>query len=180
MTGRLITALMVLMFAAGLVASQASSAPREAGEKAMGRGPTRAGGGEPDRAKGEVPTTGAVMTGPRMHGAAVYPKQELPLRFNHGQHLGLGMACQDCHASIDKSRRAADNNFPRGVSCDSCHGAQHPKPADVPAKCGLCHTKVDDKNRVTASLRSPKAAAALQSRPARPRSARRARTATAT
>lgn len=157
--GRILVVLLSLLFVAGLVTGRASSAPRrkaEAGEDAMGRSPTRVGGGEGDRRKNEIPSTTPVMTGPRMHGAAVYPKQDIPLHFNHGQHLQLGMACTECHASIGTSRRAADNNFPRGASCDRCHGKQHPKPRDEPAKCGLCHAKVDASDRVTASLRAPK------------------------
>jgi len=107
------------------------------------------------RERAEIPTTAPVLWGPTRHGSAVYPPQDLPLRFNHGRHLALGLVCQTCHTKIDESRRSADNNFPRGQVCDGCHGAQHPRPADVPARCELCHTAVQD-GRVVAGIRAPK------------------------
>ena len=61
---RIITVVLSLVFAIGVMAGRASSAPtREAGEKAMGRSPTRAGGGEGDRKKNEVPGTADVWAG---------------------------------------------------------------------------------------------------------------------
>ncbi|MCR9161275.1 MAG: cytochrome c3 family protein [Nannocystaceae bacterium] len=125
----------------------------------MGRTPTMVGGGNGPRERANVPTTVGVMHGPTRRGSAVYPLQTIPISFNHGQHLKIGMDCVQCHTDIDGSRRAADNNFPRGKVCDTCHGPQHPKPRTEPAKCSLCHTKVDTvggKQRVTAGLRAPK------------------------
>lgn len=112
--------------------------------------------GEAARARGEIPTTTAATFGPRRRGSAVYPEQELPLRFNHGQHLKLGLQCTRCHTKIEDSTRARDFNFPTGASCDTCHGAQHPRPAGEPKRCSLCHTEVDDAGRVTAGLRAPR------------------------
>ncbi len=122
----------------------------------MGRTPTMVGRGNAARARGETPSTVGVLHGPVRRGTAVYPAQDIPIRFNHGQHLKIGMDCEQCHTSIDASRRASDNNFPRGKVCDQCHGAQHPKPVDGEAKCGLCHTSVDDAGRVTEGLRAPR------------------------
>lgn len=113
----------------------------------------QAGGG---LTRGEVPATAPVTHGPVRGGSSVYPEQDIPLRFNHGQHLGLGLACARCHTKIGESAQVADFNFPTGAVCDSCHGPQHPRPASEPARCETCHTRVVD-GRVTATLRAPKA-----------------------
>jgi hypothetical protein len=89
-----------------------------------------------------------------MPGSAVYPQQQIPLRFSHQQHLAQGLDCRKCHQGIDKSRRAVDDNFPRGKACDECHGAQHPLGKGEVAKCGTCHTGVDA-GRVTSALTAP-------------------------
>lgn len=123
------------------------------------KGPSRGavvGDGGKDRTRAEVPATAAVMVGPVRRGSAVYPEQEIPLRFNHGQHLALGLDCSRCHTEVAQSTRARDLNFPRGAACDECHGPQHPRPRGEPARCALCHTHVDDDDRVTASLRAPR------------------------
>jgi hypothetical protein len=111
---------------------------------------------EPERARGEVPGSAAMTYGPVRRGSSVYPQQDIPLRFNHGQHLALGLSCQKCHTKIDDSRRSRDFNFPTGAACDECHGEQHPRPAGVEKNCALCHTEVDDAGRVTAGLRAPR------------------------
>lgn len=150
--------ILTLAFCAGLqvgAAAPGGKRSKEAGPDAVGNTPTMTGKGNGPRARAEVPTTTGVMYGPRRLGHAVYPAQQIPLRFNHGQHLALGMDCTACHSNIATSRRSADNNFPRGVSCDACHGQQHPRPRTEPAKCDLCHTAVDEQNRVTAGLRAP-------------------------
>lgn len=105
---------------------------------------------------GEIPATAPVTHGPMRGGSPVYPEQDIPLRFNHGQHLGLGLACARCHTKIGESDKVADFNFPTGAVCDSCHGPQHPRPATEPARCGQCHTRLSE-GRVTATLRAPKA-----------------------
>ena len=88
--------------------------------------------------QGEVPTTTPVLLGPARGGSPVYPEQDIPLRFNHGQHLALKIDCVRCHTKIRGSTQTADFNFPTGASCDGCHGAQHPRPAGEPARCDLC------------------------------------------
>ena len=114
--------------------------------------------------QGELPATAAVMHGPMRGGSPVYPEQELPLRFNHGQHLAQGIDCVRCHTKVRNSTSTADFNFPTGATCDGCHGQQHPRPASEPAKCDLCHTRVTHGPdpggpvmRVAATVRAPRA-----------------------
>lgn len=114
------------------------------------------GDGEQERALGEIPTTTSATYGPVRRGSAVYPEQDIPLHFNHGQHLALGLDCVRCHTEIDSSTRARDFNFPTGATCDECHGPQHPRPRGEPARCATCHTQVDEEGRVTAGLRAPR------------------------
>ena len=140
-----------LMFVV-VVGWDALAAPRKV-EPARG---AVVGDGNKDRERADVPATVGAIHGPVRRGSAVYPEQALPINFNHGQHLALGVSCQRCHEDIDDSTRARDLNFPRGVSCDSCHGPQHPRPRGEPARCDTCHTEVDEKGRVTASLRAPR------------------------
>lgn len=142
---------LILAFVVGL-AWEAFAAPRRL-EPSRG---AVVGDGNKARDRGEIPTTAAVMVGPVRRGSAVYPEQQIPIRFNHGQHLGLGLSCERCHTEIGKSTRSRDFNFPRAASCDGCHGPQHPRPRSEPARCGQCHTDVDEDNRVTASLRAPR------------------------
>lgn len=129
-----------------------SAAPRPSG---VGRGPV-ARKGKPPRARGEVPATLGVAGGPKMSGSAVYPAQEIPLRFTHDRHIALGLSCDRCHTEAATSRRSSDLLIPTGAACDECHSKQHPKPADEPAQCELCHTKVADGTRLTASVRMPR------------------------
>src|SRR5688500_8914120 len=68
--------------------------------------------------QGEVPATAAVMHGPVRGGSPVYPEQDLPLRFNHGQHAALKIGCERCHTKIRSSTQVADFNFPTGATCD--------------------------------------------------------------
>ena len=119
------------------------------------RGPTLR-KGKPPRERGEIPGTLGVAAGPRMAGTAVYPAQDIPLKFTHGQHLGLGLGCEDCHTKGETSTRSADLLVPTGAACDRCHGQQHPLAEGETAKCSLCHTKVEDGTRVTAGLRMPR------------------------
>lgn len=94
----------------------------------------------PGDERAETPgTLGSGAMGPVKWGSAVYPQQELPLKFSHKKHLAKGMACTDCHTQVETSRKSADNNFPSAEVCDSCHTAQHPRPVDVPEKCAMCH-----------------------------------------
>lgn len=143
---RLFGALFVVLFAAG-IAWGVGAAPRRRAVVGDGQGP---------RARGEIPSSAAVVHGPTMRGSAVYPEQQIPLRFNHGQHLSLGLDCAKCHGDVAASKRSRDFNFPTGAVCDECHGRQHPRPRAEPARCELCHTAVDDQGRVTAGLRAPR------------------------
>ncbi len=98
----------------------------------------------------EIPATLGVV-GPQGFGSAVYPRQEIPLSFKHSQHLSAKIPCERCHNDVRTSTKSADNNFPRGVQCDGCHGAQHPRAADAKADCELCHTRAA-KGRVSATV----------------------------
>lgn len=142
----------VLGVRAGVDAAPVRSTQRPAG---VGRGPVLR-EGKPPRARGEIPATVGAATGPTMAGSAVYPAQELPLRFTHDQHLALGLDCARCHPKAKDSTKAGDLLVPTGAVCDECHGAQHPRPEGGVDKCTLCHTHVDDAGRVTAGLRMPK------------------------
>lgn len=146
----------LLLFFAGATVGRLQAAPGRTRPSSDSRS-TKLGKGAPDRQRAEIPGTAGVVHGPRRGGSAVYPEQELPLRFNHARHLALGLDCQRCHRAIDASRSAADVNFPSGASCDGCHGPQHPRPQDEPARCKLCHTRTDASGeRVTATIRAPK------------------------
>ncbi|MEZ4452804.1 MAG: cytochrome c3 family protein [Nannocystaceae bacterium] len=100
----------------------------------------------------EIPATLGVF-GPGGLHSAVYPRQDIPLRFSHAQHLGKGIRCDRCHGDLTRSDRSADNNLPRGVACDACHGRQHPRPASEPANCSMCHTRAEG-SRVTQTLQT--------------------------
>ncbi len=113
-------------------------------------------GGEPERARGELTGTLGPSHGPRRPGAAVYPRQVLPIRFDHGKHLARGLDCQRCHRDVVRSRRVSDLNLPRGVVCDDCHGNQHAVPRTEPANCEICHTQTKA-GRVTATVHVPPA-----------------------
>jgi len=137
--------LFVALFAAGATWGLAAPPKRQA----------VVGDGLAERARAEVPGSAAVAHGPTMRGSAVYPAQDIPIRFSHGKHLGLGLDCSRCHTDVGQSTRARDFNFPTGAACDECHGRQHPRPRGEPARCELCHTSVTD-GRVTAGLRAPR------------------------
>ena len=96
--------------------------------------------------------------GPVRPGSAVYPPQEIPLRFDHGRHLAKGMKCAQCHAEVQSSTSAADRNLPKAQLCDACHQSEHP--AGVArageASCATCHVGAIGR-RVTATVRMPPA-----------------------
>ncbi len=58
---------------------------------------------------------------PIARSSIVYPRQELPLRFSHVEHLERDVACQRCHEKIESSASGLDNNLPRESSCSTCH-----------------------------------------------------------
>lgn len=85
----------------------------------------------------------ASTSGPSL---AIYPPQELPLRFSHEKHLAFGtLDCLDCHAGAKTSTQASDVMLPEPRLCDGCHGSDHANPSDVKAgpssmgSCGFCH-----------------------------------------
>lgn len=93
---------------------------------------------------------------------AVYPKQELPLKFSHQKHLAKGMSCTSCHVGAEQSTQASTRLLPGGKHCDSCHGASHPPPPPVkgqpkqPRKCGMCH-ELNARGLVAKSVVAPPA-----------------------
>jgi hypothetical protein len=91
--------------------------------------------------------------------SAVYGAQEIPLRFDHGQHLAVGVDCQVCHADAATSTRSADRLLPAPQTCDACHQSNHPVPAladEGELACSTCHA-ASEQRRVTASVRMPNA-----------------------
>lgn len=87
---------------------------------------------------------------------AVYPKQELPLKFSHKVHMSKGMSCGSCHKNVEKSENTADDLLPPGQTCDACHGAQHPPPPKVKRNCGMCH-ELNARKLVAKSVHIPPA-----------------------
>lgn len=147
-------ALLIGLFWAGLGFGRVVGAPVPGGG-GEGNRPI-VGKGNAARARGEIDTTVGVTYGPRIGGSAVYPVQQIPLRFNHGQHLARGLSCSRCHTGIGRSRKSSDLNMPTGAICDECHTKQHPRPHDEAPRCRMCHTAVDQGNRVTKGLRMPR------------------------
>ncbi len=88
---------------------------------------------------------------------AVYPPQQITLRFNHRLHVvEQNLQCQTCHPGAVVSQSAEDRLTPRPARCDGCHGTNHDdlaavKPGDdASGQCGFCHEgfKPADGNRV--------------------------------
>jgi hypothetical protein len=76
---------------------------------------------------------------------AIYPQQQIPLRFDHQQHLDLDMKCIACH-EVDSSRKAGDRNIPPQATCESCHdieAAAKGEETDPPSACAVCHPGFD-------------------------------------
>ena len=91
---------------------------------------------------------------------AIYPPQEIPLRFNHKKHMskdGAGMACVDCHVAAKSSAKVEDRLLPSPKVCDGCHGTNHDDLDKVKGgdegfgNCAFCHLryKKRDLNEVT-------------------------------
>src|SRR5579862_1083235 len=49
---------------------------------------------------------------------AAHPAPRQPLPFSHKMHLGLGLACQQCHTNPDPG---AQMTLPDGSTCRTCH-----------------------------------------------------------
>lgn len=76
---------------------------------------------------------------------AIYPRQVIPLGFDHQQHLDLEMKCISCH-DVDSSRRAAERNIPGHPVCEGCHeieAAAAGEETDPPSACSVCHPGFD-------------------------------------
>jgi hypothetical protein len=87
---------------------------------------------------------------------AIFPPQNIPLRFNHAKHVSMGTLCTTCHADVATSDSAKDSLLPTGQTCDGCHGSDHSQPSAVLAgteargQCAFCHLgyAAGDGNRV--------------------------------
>jgi hypothetical protein len=82
----------------------------------------------------------------RERSLAIFPAQNIPLRFDHALHLDSGADCATCHESVSKSESAKDRNLPGHEQCETCHdieAAQQGKKTDPPASCSTCHPSFD-------------------------------------
>ena len=92
------------------------------------------------------PQAGAALaprTGPN---EVLFPRQSIPLRFNHAAHAGKArLTCLYCHTNAATSRASGDRLLPPPSRCDACHGTRHDQPGGVkagvgPARdCAFCH-----------------------------------------
>ena len=76
----------------------------------------------------------------------IYPRQSIPLRFDHAAHLAAGgTTCEGCHAAATTSTAAADDLMPGEGACRSCHAIDRTQPLKVvvagkpAARCDACH-----------------------------------------
>jgi hypothetical protein len=74
----------------------------------------------------------------------IYPRQTIPLRFDHADHLARGATCESCHAGAASSTISADNLLPGEAACRSCHAIDRTQPAKATAgrpaaRCDACH-----------------------------------------
>jgi c(7)-type cytochrome triheme protein len=82
----------------------------------------------------------------RERSLAIYPAQNIPLRFDHALHLDAGAECATCHDSVSKSESPKDRNLPGHEECETCHdieAAQKGQKTDPPASCNTCHPGFD-------------------------------------
>ena len=78
---------------------------------------------------------------------AIFPAQDLPLRFFHDKHIiDAEMGCVDCHEQALTSTKAADRLLPQMELCLNCHSLEDasenfPREEDSapPADCTTCH-----------------------------------------
>jgi hypothetical protein len=84
-------------------------------------------------------------SGPR--SPAVYPPEQVALRFSHAAHLRLRDAhCTACHRDVAGSDRASDRNIPAEERCRACHqveAARAGEKVDPPSACQDCHPGFD-------------------------------------
>jgi len=61
------------------------------------------------------------------------------LKFSHQKHLkDDGMACNDCHTSIEQSTKAEDRNLPGKDICQTCHDVEDEN------NCTFCHVDMEN------------------------------------
>jgi hypothetical protein len=91
-----------------------------------------------------LPGLAQALPGPR--SPAIFPEQEIALRFSHAQHLRKGVKCAQCHNQIARSELASDRNIPGQGRCEACHEieeAKAGKKVDPPSACQDCHPGFD-------------------------------------
>jgi hypothetical protein len=94
----------------------------------------------------------ALAASGRERSLAVFPPQNIPLRFNHAVHLEAGADCTTCHDAARKSTKASDRNLPKHPECEVCHDIQaaaRGKKVDPPASCNYCHPGFDPTVQIT-------------------------------
>lgn len=69
---------------------------------------------------------------------AIYPQQQIPLRFDHALHLE-DMECGDCHEAAE-STRTADRLIPGHPTCEGCHDVEATTGEE---NCQTCHVGFD-------------------------------------
>lgn len=83
---------------------------------------------------------------PRLErSAAVFPPQEVHLRFSHAVHAKAEADCTQCHDVVEKSRAASDRNIPAHEQCETCHdlaAARKGEATDPLSTCEACHPGV--------------------------------------
>lgn len=73
---------------------------------------------------------------------AIFPKQEIRLRFSHKQHVEADVDCQMCHDALTRSDKPSDRNLPKHEQCETCHdieAAAKGEAVDPPSDCASCH-----------------------------------------
>jgi hypothetical protein len=116
-----------------------------------------AGAARPGRARAS--SAGATNAG--SDDTVVYPRERLPLVFDHRRHVKqTGLSCVYCHTRAASSRKSSDRLLPEPSRCDACHGTNHDdlgavEPGVDGAKaCSFCHAghRVEDGNLVARVL----------------------------
>jgi len=69
---------------------------------------------------------------------AIYPDQDLPIRFDHALHLA-DMECGDCHQAAT-SKAVTDRLVPGHPTCENCHDVESTTGEET---CQTCHVGFD-------------------------------------
>jgi predicted CXXCH cytochrome family protein len=96
--------------------------------------------------RGEPTPRGPTPRGP---SPLIYPRQTIPLRFDHAVHAARGATCEGCHVDATTSTMASDNLMPGEAACRRCHAIDRSQPykATAPrpaARCDACHVGWSD------------------------------------